>query len=100
MRSRRWLNLAIVVLFGLTAWAQSTSRPPSTGSSAGHSSSASAQKPAADSGIDAGSVVNGVYRNKGLGLTYKIPAGWVLRTEEMNLREDAERKNSESSPQG
>jgi len=50
--------------------------------------------------MDAGSVVNGVYSNKELGLTYKIPAGWVLRTDEMNARDEAERKNSESSPQG
>lgn len=32
---------------------------------------------------------NGVYRNKVLGFTCKIPAGWVLRTDEMNAREDA-----------
>ena len=30
----------------------------------------------------------GVYRNKTLGLTCKIPEGWVLRTEEINQRED------------
>jgi len=33
-------------------------------------------------------VVNGVYRNKALGLAGKVPAGWVLRTEEMNAREE------------
>ncbi len=38
--------------------------------------------------IAAGTVVNGVYRNRALGLSCKIPAGWVLRTEEMNARED------------
>ena len=48
-----------------------------------------ANKPAAaDSGIDSGFVTNGVYRNKALGLACKIPAGWVLRTEEMNAGED------------
>jgi len=101
MHFRRTLNLGIVVLVGLTAWAQSPSRPSTTRSSSGHSSSAPSQKPAA--GIDAGSVVNGVYRNKGLGLTYKLPAGWVLRTEEMNAPEGADSastKTSESSPQG
>jgi hypothetical protein len=41
-----------------------------------------------ESALDPGSVVNGVYRNKALGLTGKIPAGWVLRTEEMNAREE------------
>jgi hypothetical protein len=101
MRFRRTLNLGIVVLIGLTAWGQSPYRPSTTRSSSGHSSSAPSQRPA--TGIDTGSVVNGVYRNKGLGLTYKIPAGWVLRTEEMNAREDADSapaKNSESSPRG
>jgi len=34
--------------------------------------------------IDAGSVSAGAYRNSSFGFTCKIPAGWVLRTEEMN----------------
>jgi len=38
--------------------------------------------------IGAGTVANGVYRNRALGLTCKIPAGWVLRTEEMNARSE------------
>jgi hypothetical protein len=38
-------------------------------------------------------VRNGVYGNKTLGFTCKIPAGWVLRTEEMNAQE-----GNESSP--
>jgi hypothetical protein len=46
--------------------------------------------PSANSALDAGTVTNGVYRNKSLGLTCKIPAAWVLRTEEMNAREAAE----------
>ena len=96
MRFRRLLNLGIVVLFGLAVWGQSPSRPSTTRSSSGHSSSAPRQKPAADSGIDAGSVLNGVYRNKGLGLTYKIPAGWVLRTEEMNAEKSSQDTNAEN----
>jgi len=102
MRFRHLLNLGVVVLFGLAVWAQSPSRPSTTRSSSGHSSAAPGQRPATDSGIEAGSVINGIYRNKSLGLTYKIPAGWVLRTEEMNAREDASSapaSNSESSPQ-
>jgi hypothetical protein len=39
--------------------------------------------------IDAGLISNGVYRNKTLGFSCPIPAGWVLRTEEMNQHEDA-----------
>jgi len=63
-----------------SAQAQSTSS-----SSAQHPRKA---VPAADSSLDAGSVGNGVYRNAAFGFTCKIPAGWVLRTEEMNARED------------
>jgi len=42
----------------------------------------------ADAKLDAGSVSNGIYKNQSFGFTCKIPAGWVLRTEEMNARED------------
>jgi len=53
--------------------------------------------------IGAGTVTNGVYRNRALGLSCKIPAGWVLRTEEMNAREEEPGSAStepKSSPQG
>src|SRR5579863_3424342 len=60
------------------------------------SSSSSATPPKAahkavhtDSSFDGGAVSAGVYRNKALGLSCKIPEGWVLRSEEMNAR-DAE----------
>jgi len=32
--------------------------------------------------------VNGVYQNAALGLSCKVPTGWVLRTEEMNTRDE------------
>jgi hypothetical protein len=61
----------------------------SQSSSSATSSSQHVKTPTAlpDTGIDPGTVTNGVYRNKTLELSYKIPAGWVLRTEEMNARE-------------
>jgi len=40
-------------------------------------------------GLDPGTVTGGVYRNRSLLLSVKIPEGWVLRTAEMNEREDA-----------
>ena len=52
-----------------------TKRPPAAGDS---------------SALEAGSVVNGIYRNRALAMACKIPPGWVLRTEEMNSREDAD----------
>jgi hypothetical protein len=43
-------------------------------------------------------VSNGVYRNPGFGFTYKIPVGWVLRTEEMNASEDDDAKTGKGKP--
>jgi hypothetical protein len=33
--------------------------------------------------LDVGEIVNGVYRNAGMGFTYRVPYGWVDRTAEM-----------------
>src|ERR1700687_3674331 len=41
-----------------------------------------------ESTLDSGSISNDVYRNKILGLSCKIPAGWVLRTDGMNSSEE------------
>lgn len=55
-------------------------------------------------GIDSGVASNGLYRNKFLGMSCKIPAGWVLRTDEMNARDEEDSgtnpSDSKSSPQG
>src|SRR3981189_458499 len=56
-------------------------------------SSLSAQTPARSSpasSLDAGMVSNGMYRNAAFGFSSKIPAGWVLRTEELNAREEGD----------
>jgi hypothetical protein len=55
------------------------------------------KKPAAstNSGIDSGTVANGVYTNKTLGLSCKIPPGWVLRTDELNAREEEKEEKKE-----
>jgi hypothetical protein len=53
--------------------------------------------------VDAGTLADGVYRNRALGLSCKVPAGWVLRTEEMNTREESDSgaapSEEKSSPQ-
>jgi hypothetical protein len=38
----------------------------------------------------------GVYRNSAFGFTVKVPQGWVLRTEEMNARENDEASAEET----
>lgn len=40
---------------------------------------------------------NGVYRNAILGFSCKIPTGWVLRTEEMNARDDSKSPAAEAA---
>ncbi|MDQ1390165.1 MAG: hypothetical protein QOF56_3619 [Acidobacteriaceae bacterium] len=61
--------------------------PPSSSSSS--SKSQPVRKPArTDFQPDTGTISAGVYRNATFGFTCKIPAGWVLRTEEMNARDD------------
>jgi hypothetical protein len=66
-----------------------TQQPPS---SSGSSSSQHAHKPVVspDSRLDVGSVSKGLYRNPSFGFTCKIPAGWVLRTDELNARDEDE----------
>lgn len=64
-----------------------SSSSSSSSSSSKHSKSSSAPL-ASDIGV--GTVANGVYRNRALGLSSKIPTGWVLRTEEMNSREEGD----------
>ena len=52
-----------------------------------------------ESALDPGSIANGVYHNKTFALSSKIPEGWVLRTDEMNNREEEEaEKDSSAQP--
>ncbi|HET6179486.1 MAG TPA: hypothetical protein VFE61_21345 [Candidatus Sulfotelmatobacter sp.] len=62
------------------------------------SSSAKHVKPPAassDSTLDSGTITNGVYRNKTLGFSCKIPDAWVLRTDELNGREESQKNETE-----
>ena len=71
--------------------------PAQTSSTSSSSNSAKhLRKPAASTGsaLDAGAITNGVYRNKTLALSFKIPEGWVLRTDEMNDRDDEVEENT------
>jgi|SRR5580658_93542 hypothetical protein len=76
----------------LPAQPQAQSPPPSS------SSAKQIKKPATqDSALDSGAVTNGVYHNKSLALSYKIPPGWVLRTDELNVRQKQEEEKKEES---
>jgi hypothetical protein len=81
----------------LTASALQAQAPAFAQSSSSSSPSRHARKPASapDFSLDAGEVTNGVYRNKNFGFSCKIPAAWVLRTEEINARED-----DDAAPEG
>jgi len=69
------IPLAVPALRAQTSTQSSSSKPVRKSSSR------------ADAPPDSGNVNAGVYRNAGFGFTCKIPSGWVLRTEEMNVRE-------------
>jgi hypothetical protein len=59
-------------------------------SSSSQSRSSHSQNPTlAKEALDPGAVSNGIYRNIAFTLFCKIPAGWVIRTDELNARDDA-----------
>jgi hypothetical protein len=75
--------LVLTVLFSRPKPASAQDSSSSQSSSRSHSSKP--QQP--DAEPEAGSISNGVYRNPEFGFTCKVPAGWVLRTGEMNTQE-------------
>ncbi len=75
-----------LLLASAVALGQTQAPPSSSSSSSSKHSKASLPHPKTD--LDSGSVVSGIYRNRTLRLSCKIPAGWVLRTDEMNERDE------------
>src|SRR5215471_6451880 len=92
--------LLVLLSLALPCLGQNSKPADSSGSSSSKSKKAP-KTPAKESGLDEGGVIGGAYRNKALGLSFKVPPGWVLRTQEMNARdqEDSD-QSSKSSPQG
>jgi hypothetical protein len=80
----------ILVLGIATCTAEPVGAQTSGQSSSSSSSSKQVNKIASTTGsrLDSGAVSNGVYRNQAFGFVCRIPAAWVLRTEEMNARDD------------
>lgn len=93
--TRRVLAFISVVVLSLSLAVFALGSQDQSSSSGKHKkSSIMTPKPA----IEDGAVINGVYRNKTLGLSCKIPAGWVLRTEDMNVQE--EQPEATTPPEG
>ena len=90
-----------IVLVALALWAQAPVQSSSSSSTSSSSTSPKqVRKPLSGAGspLDAGAISNGVYRNPGFGFTCKIPPAWVLRTEEMNARDDATSAKEDRAP--
>jgi hypothetical protein len=80
--------ILLAVVTGL--WSQDS--PPASSSSAAKHAKGSTSK--AD--LDVETLADGFYRNKTIGLSCKIPSGWVLRTEEMNAHGESVESKSPS----
>jgi hypothetical protein len=89
MSLSRLLRLCLATMLGISI----------VGRVSAQSSSSKHNKASTIGAVDDGAVSNDVYHNKALGLACKIPAGWVLRTEEMNAADD-EGMQEKTSPQG
>ena len=84
---RAWILVWSLLTVAGTAVTQGPGASQSSSSSSSKHTKGSSARLARD--VDAGTIANGVYRNQALGLSCKVPAGWVLRTEEMNAPEEA-----------
>jgi len=99
---RAWILVWSLLAVAGTAVTQGPGASQSSPSSSSKHTKGSSGRLAGD--VDAGTIANGIYRNRSLGLSCKVPAGWVLRTEEMNARDEdsdsgAPSAEEKSSPQ-
>jgi hypothetical protein len=94
LRGPRHLLFLLLALATTTAalHAQAPAKPPASSSSSAKHATPSAPS---NSSIDSGTVANGIYTNKTLTLSCRIPPGWVLRTDEMNPHEEKEEEKKE-----
>jgi hypothetical protein len=94
IRRTSWDFLSSFLMSALLMLPAHAQQPGQSTSTSNSSSTRHVRKPATGAGfqLDAGSVSNSVYRNAGIGFSCKIPAGWVLRTEEMNTQEGDEQQ--------
>src|SRR5450755_1027149 len=103
MASRRiFLRSAVWALTALSLCllaAGQDSPAASSSSSASKHVKKSAASADSSSSFDSGTVTNGVYHNKTLALSCRIPPGWVLRTDDMNAPQQKEEEQKEPQAQ-
>ena len=89
-----FLRPASVFLLPLIAATYSQAQANSASSSSKH-----VRKPAivVAPTSDVGTFTNGVYGNRDLGFSCKVPPGWVLRTDDMNAHDETEPTNAQQS---
>ena len=90
----RLLNLCCVPVISLCVLTPGSAQSSPSRKISKHPSAATS------SAIDDGTMVNGIYRNKTLDLSCRVPAGWVLRTEEMNSADDENAEKEDTPSQG
>ena len=99
MESRRMLlplaALAMAALSPSTDALAQNSAPASSSSASSTAKRVTKSVAASDSGIN-GTVANGFYTNKTFAFTCKIPPGWVLRTDELNAREEKKEEDKKA----
>jgi hypothetical protein len=100
-RTRLSLSFLHIIIIAIAAYfLQGGAFAQSASSSAGSGTHVSQRAHSTESSLDAGSVKAGVYRNSSFGFTCKIPAGWVLRTEEMNASDQDDAKVAGNAGKG
>jgi hypothetical protein len=97
LRSAIW---ALTALSPCLVAAGQDSPAASSSSSAAKHVKKSAASADSSSSFDSGTVTNGVYHNKTLALSFRIPPGWVLRTDDMNApqQKGEEQKEPQAQP--
>ncbi|HEY6767960.1 MAG TPA: hypothetical protein VI386_24660 [Candidatus Sulfotelmatobacter sp.] len=92
----RRLDICLLAL-SLTTTLTLAQAPTPSSSSSRHS-----HKPASTtaSPLDPGAITNGLYHNSTLGFSCKIPAGWVLRSDEMNAHNGDDTATSNDAKTG
>ena len=96
--SRLYLGLLVSLMAAVALPAQTSL---SSSSSHPHPSQTARKMGHPNPSVDAGSMNGGAYRSRGLGFSCKIPAAWVLRTEDMNVQDEEQSEGSgNADPKG